>query len=131
MTLTATEIFLYGSGLTFLGVALGWLANHWLSTARDMRTRRGNFEGCLRQWRSALARCSPRDNHTVWRAYADGVHGYHLELGRIREDFRFKREFWEVADKLGNLQPEEMIRDGHDYREPPCTLIDRLLAFLK
>jgi hypothetical protein len=115
----------------FIGVAVGWLTTHWFTTSRDRRTRRGSFIGYLLQWRSTIARCSPRDSHSTWKAYIGGVHAFNLELGKIREDYLSDKEFMAITDELGNLQESHIFKDASDCRDAPCTLIDKLVAFVK
>lgn len=131
MTFTPTEVALFASGFSLLGVLAGWLVTHWLTTARDKRSRRGAFVGYLLQWRSTIARCAPRDGDSTWKAYIGGVHVFNLELGKIREDYLSDSRFMSLTDELGNLQPSHIHKDAGDSRDAPCTLIDKLVAHVK
>jgi hypothetical protein len=40
VTFSSTEIFAYGSGLSAFWALVGWVSNHWLTTARDRLNRK-------------------------------------------------------------------------------------------
>src|SRR5688500_13350369 len=126
MTLTATAIFLYGSGFTALGTVSGWLANHRLASDRATRDRRGACVGYLSRWRSKIGRFSHSSD--VFVAFREGVHDFHLELGKIREDYAGDAAFIGTADALGALTENEIIRDGLAGRIPIFTLLDKLAS---
>jgi hypothetical protein len=112
------------------GAVVGSLATHGFTLARDRRNRRGAFLGYLLMWRSNIAREAPHDKERVWQAYLHGVHAYHLELGKITEDYLKNAQFGKVTDSLGNLQREAVLTAVGDVRAPICTPIDELRGML-
>jgi hypothetical protein len=124
-------IAFYSAIFGFLGVAVGWFATHRFTVERDRRSRRGAFLGYLLQWRSSIARVSRSDRLRVWEAYERGVGVYHLELGKITEDYLRDAQFLQVSDLLGNLQHEAVLKAPEDAREPICTPIDKLRKIVR
>ena len=129
MTFAKIELLFYSSMFGLLCAACGWLANHRLATNRAKRDRRGAFVGYLLQWRSTIARKS--HSYDVFAVFREGVHAFHLEFGKIREDYLEQKAFIETAEALGSLTETEIIRDGLDGRVPIFALLDKLVALTK
>jgi hypothetical protein len=121
--------------LPLLGVVIGWFANHWLSSARDRRTRKHvlddakaarkrDFLTFLADWHGEIRTTNPQNYVTLRDAKNQRLR---VEAGIIKRDFpeTLQAEFNTLVSACSDLTNEELV-EGYSNRAPRNIWLDAL-----